>query len=613
MTLETLRTGYAKRTALVTLTGGSLLVLASRLATFPKTVWESDECLFVQAVARFDPLHHHPHPPGYPLLVGLGKAFNLVLGDPFTSLVALAVVSSLVGFLALALLFETCLEEGDAPGPGSAGAPAWGLAAAGAILFSFSPAMLVHSTLAMSDPPAVAFLALALWTASRVRDLSTAARAIAVGVLFSAAVGCRPQLVVAVLPTFAVVLLQMKGWRRRSLSMGSFAVASLAWLAPLVVAVGGPGGFLAWEAAQANVLATQDAALARAGWSLSAIVIRFVAHPWGPKWLAFPVLAAAAVGAVVLARRKVARVLPLAVAGAVHLVFCISFMDPADGARYALPALPAVALFATSGLKSAARWARVPALPAVIIAALCAGSLAYTWPILRARRTAPSPPVQAAREAASVVAPGGLVLVEPPLRPHAELLLRRFTTVPADAWWAEPRVVSGEALWLFADGRSVTKESRVAEWPPCDAYGKLTRNHYRVVSLAPISRAELYRPLRGFYQFERDETGLEWRWAGPEAILRLPNLGCGRLRLTLGLDRNAPFASNTVTVLLGDAPVGRLEVPRGSVRSVDVTDGGRALDLTLRSERSWVPAEQGSNPDTRRLAVEVIGVQQLCR
>ena len=100
--------------------------------------------LFVRGVERFAPAEHRPHPPGYPLLIGLGKALALAVGDPFRSLVILSVVSSAVGYVALALAFrELAIRCGAA-------AVADAVGVTGALLFHFSPAMLVYGPLALS-------------------------------------------------------------------------------------------------------------------------------------------------------------------------------------------------------------------------------------------------------------------------------------------------------------------------------------------------------------------------------------------------------------------------------------------------------------------------------
>src|SRR5438445_13836643 len=83
---------------------GSIAVLVSRLATMPKSFWEGDELLFAAAIQKFDPWSSRPHPPGYPLFVGLGK-FAALFTDPFHALVALSVIASVLGFVALAIAF----------------------------------------------------------------------------------------------------------------------------------------------------------------------------------------------------------------------------------------------------------------------------------------------------------------------------------------------------------------------------------------------------------------------------------------------------------------------------------------------------------------------------
>lgn len=288
-------------------------------------------------------------------------------------------------------------------------------------------------------------------------------------------------------------------------------------------------------------------------------------------------LAAAALGGVWLARRRAARVLPLVALSAVQLGVCVALVDPADGVRYALPTLPAVAFLAAAGVGLVAGRLRAGFVPALVLVAFSAGSAAYVFPLVRARTTSPSPPVQMARFAAASLPAGMVILFEPSLRPHAELLLARFTTVPVNDGWAERRERSAGPFFLLADRRSEAPGAVVFEWPACDAYGKLTRNHYRVVSLVPVPRHGLYRPVRGFFPIERDERGNEWRWVGPEAVLLVTDFGCGQLRLTLGLDKEAPFETNAVEVLLDGGMAGSFELPRGGVRSLVLPLVGKDL------------------------------------
>src|SRR5436309_4315501 len=333
---------------------GFVLVAAARALTLPRSLWEMDEFLFSGAVGHFAPLLHRPHPPGYPLTVGLGKLFALVFPSHFISLVALAVVSSLVGYWALVAAFRRIAGGPDAER----------VAVAGALLFQLSPVMLVQGTLPMSDPPALMFLALALAAAAVLENGGGTWAAVGLGAAASAAVGCRPQLALAVLPMLAVALWQAPSWRRRGEALAAFTLVSLLWFVPLLVATGGPRGLLAYEMKQASYVAAHDATGARAGHTTRHVAKRFIFHPWGKKGTALPVLAAALAGLAALARRRGPRggaALPIVVLTAAQLAVCLKVMDPADAVRYALPVVLGIAFLTAVGVQALARLARWPA------------------------------------------------------------------------------------------------------------------------------------------------------------------------------------------------------------------------------------------------------------
>jgi len=460
-----------------------LLLAVVRALTLPRSLWEYDEHLFASAIRRFEPLIHHPHPPGYPLLVGLGKALDLVFHDPFRSLVALSLVSSLVGFPALYAALRRLLGREDA------GAAHTALFAA--LLFHLSPAMLVQSTLALSDPPAVMFLSLALLGAARVLDdagdpsRGATASALLLGLASSAAVGCRPQLAIAVLPMLAVVAWEDRRRRITLLTWASFAALAVAWLVPLIVKTGGWSSFLQYQLSQIASVAANDAGASRAHRGALSIVAHFVANPWGPRALALPLLILAAYGIVLLVRSRRRAVLPLLVFSALYVLTCIAGMDPADGTRYALPALPALALGMVIGLRALAERVGKPALYWIAVVAVIAFSAVYAWPVLAPRAQGPSPPAQAEAWLVAHVPPQTMVMVSPELRAHADYALARFdhALVGDDERCRERQ--PGAPVYLFVEGASGDPRAIVFGWPPSDAYRRLTRNHYRVVSLVP--------------------------------------------------------------------------------------------------------------------------------
>ncbi len=261
----------------------ALVVAILHFTSIPRTIWEFDESLFAMAVERYDPLSHNPPPPGYPLYIAVAKVVALIARDPFWALVATSAIAVVFGFAAYVLAFRAI-----------AGDLLTGVVAA--LLLYASPSMLISGTLPQSDSGAMALFGLAILACATRRPLLAA--------LFCAlTVGWRVQMAIAVAPMFLVTVVLLRTWRERMQSLAVFGFACLAWLAPLVMATGGIEGYWHWLTKQAAYYAQHDAALSRSGWSPATIGLRFVAHPWGTKFLAFPVLAAAAIGVILSAAK----------------------------------------------------------------------------------------------------------------------------------------------------------------------------------------------------------------------------------------------------------------------------------------------------------------------
>jgi hypothetical protein len=567
-------------------------------------------------VERFAPLEHHPHPPGYPLLIGLGKAVNLLVGDPFLALVVLASVSSVLVCIALADAFHRL--SGDV----------W-VGIAGGLLFALSPAMLVHATTPMSDQPALLFLAVALAAGTRLgkwgrqttaapappagsppRDRWRARRDMVAPAIFgaalSASIGCRPQYAIAILPTLVVGCLVLDRWRQRAAAIAAFTITSAAWFVPLLVASAGWKKFLTYQGTQLETVARNDAIVARGARNWIDLGQRFLFDGWGaPAW-ATAIFGLALLGLVALAVERRAATVLLLVMAVAHLVFTLISSDPADGVRYALPVQIAVAFLVAVALGAGASilpWRRTALFG--VVALVAAISIRYTLPVLTARRTTPSPPVQAATWAEENLPVRAIILPDPALRPHADLLMRRFQRLRAHEglakFWNRPNV----PLYALGQGQTEIEGATVFSWPYSDAYARLTRNHYRVVSLAPIVPGRRYREVSGLFPWERVAHRREWRWLGPEAKIEIPP-GKGPLQIALELSADPPYPSTTVQFFTGDAEIARIEVERGGVATACVPMSAAGGMLTMRSSESFVPAEHGGGRDSRLLAVQLL-------
>lgn len=495
----------------------------------------------------FDPYHQQPEAPGYPLLVGLGRFFNFFVRDPFVVLTALSFIASVVGAVLLARSAAIVLGN------------AWSGAAAALFLY-LSPAMLVFSPLPNAESLSVALVAAAFYFFVTKEPIWFAAAA-------GAAIGCRPQMALAMGVFFVVGWMSMP---RRREAMVVFAAILFVSFAALVEAVR-LGRFREYV-----VMNFEAARVAHEEASLRELAMRFIAHPWGSKYLAFPLLIAASFGL----RRLAARPLrTFALFGAVNVAFVILTGSITDGVQPVIPALPVAAIFA------AAAFTRFPL--AAITAALIYGaaSFSYAWPLLRVRATESSPPMQAARYAATRRA---VVLPDPALQPHAMIAGARVTNMGNfDEFVDQPST----PLMLLVDGESRTPGAQVFAWPDSDIYGKITTERFRVVSAVPVPPERRYRARLGVYPFESAPDRGEFRWLAQDAVIDLP-AGDGNVTLRFALPADAPIDANEVRVQ--DRTV---TVNRGASAEVIIPHSSR---LVIHSSRSFV------GPDGRNLAVELL-------
>ena len=573
------------------------VIVITRIAALPHGVWEFDEPLFIGSLEHYQPMQHYPPPPGYPLLALTGRAVDAIDGERLQTLVAINFIASLIGFVMLALAFRNITGNLIA-------------GVSGALLFYLSPGALVHLSLAISDPGAAALFATALYCSTRAVTEESVRWAVLFSIVAAATVGWRPQFSVIVLPLLFVTLLLVRNWRARLAGLAAFTIVCILWLIPLAMSVGGVQKLYAFETRQAEYLSAHDADQSRGNWSTPRIVARFIAHPWGPKMLALPILAFAAAGAWRLGRTRRRLMLPIAVAGTVYISFALAVMDPADGVRYTLPFTLLVSLLAAAGIWWVAEQTNQRTAIGAAVGAYVLASIAYVTPMLVERREGPSPPMQAV-SFAKTFPPNAVVLYDLPLWPHVRYYLGRFHPQRIDRALAEYVDRPDVPLYLYADGYSGLPGAKVFRWTATDAYSKLTRNHYRVVSVAPLPPRRRFAPVNGVHAPERIAQGEEWRWLAPRAELRLPRMAAQSVRVRLGLPAIYPFEDNMLTIAVNGRRAAEVRVERGKPLQVDLPLSGPGAHVTFEAARSFVPAELpgGLHRDTRTLSVQLYDVE----
>ena len=568
----------------------AVAVVVLHLTSLPITIWEYDENLFSMGVERYEPLKHFPPPPGSPLFMGAAKLVApLFGGDAFRTLIALNAFATMAGFALLAMAFRAITDSTRA-------------GILGAALFYVMPAMLVHVTLALSDAGALALLALALWLGARRSTFWF-------GVVCAAAVGWRPQFAIAVVPMLFTSLALLRTWRERFTVVVAFGVACLAWLVPLIVLTGGVKSFWLWLSGQAAYFAQHDADISRTGRTFAQIALRFIAHPWGPKALAAPVLLLAAIGLGDVVRRRRWIVLPAVVMTVVYLAFALWMMDPADGVRYALPAHPGIALLAILGVQALRHVSRADW---ILVGAYAVGAYFYASPILRQRTESPSPPVAAIRHLRSVAPKNALILYDLPLKPHAQNLLRDHTCMRVDEGLLKFGDRIERPIIELTDSASSEAGAKVFRWETPDAYSKLTRDHYGAVSVVPMPATQRFLAVQGVWPPER-KGSRSWRWVGARGTIALPDLGARAVRLTFAVPEDYPLASNRMTVAVEGGATAEAVVTRGRESTIELPLPPGATRLQIIAAQTFVPANVPGrlNRDRRTLSVMLTKLEQV--
>jgi hypothetical protein len=351
------------------------MFLAAHVAVLPRTLDDIDSINFALGVRDFDVARHQPHPPGYPVFIGLAKLSTAVLsaaGAEAADVWGLAIWSAIGGAVLVIAVFSFSRSVfGDDE-----------RALVATLLTTTTPLWWFSALRPLSDMSglAAAFVSLAmLMRASIDEAVGWNGRRgwLVVGGAFLAtsAVGFRSQAVLLTAPLLALVLIRTRMPAvLRIRAVAAAAIGGLAWGIPLIAANGGPQAYLHALGGQAG----EDFAGVTMLWlyptprvAVFALINTFVL-PWDSPVLAGVVLAGAAAGAILCLRRERAALAILIVVFGPYLVFHLLFQET-PFTRYALPLVPMIGMLAAVLLSAATRAATVTAAAGLAAAGLMFG------------------------------------------------------------------------------------------------------------------------------------------------------------------------------------------------------------------------------------------------
>jgi len=432
-----------------------LLACLAALTRWPAvshSLWDWDEALFALALRDFDVTAHHPHPPGFPLFIAAAKLIPL---DGFHALQCLTVLSS---FLVFPAMFFLARELRATPV----------VAMAAALLLAFFPNVWFYGGTALSDVPSMvlALVACALLLRGCRSDPSLLAGAVVLGV----AAGFRPQnLIIGAAPALIAFL-----HRRRTAMIGAILGAVIV-AASYGAAASLSGGWSVYRdtlTRHGRYIREVDSFLAPLRPGLLQVADDFFFWPYRAPIVNVAVLLLAIAGAV---RRR--SLLVVAIYGP-FLLFAWLYLDFHSASRFSIGYMPLYAMLAAEGIPRRGR--------AIVLAAVVALMIVWTWPVLRVVHTTPSPPV-AAIDAIDSLDPRVVVYVDDRLAAHAELLIpARERRRAGNA----PPVIAGREAMLLREGASTAPGAR-SFVRARDRLSLLARARYFEASMVPARRADV--------------------------------------------------------------------------------------------------------------------------
>ena len=533
----------------------AIAVAITRWPALSRTLWDWDEALFALALRAFDIRFYHPHPPGFPLFIGLAKL--IPHHDAFHALQAITFVASLFVFPAAFFLART-LRAGTF------------VAIAAGLLLAFFPNVWFYGGTALSDVPSMVLSLVAC-------ALLLRGRVIAGAIVLGVAAGIRPQNLLIALVPFSIAFLL----RRRAAIAGAIIVAVIVVASYGVVAAesGGWAGFRETLEIHERYIRETDSFLSPIRPSLLRVADDFFVRPYRA-----PVVNVLVVLFVLVAlwRRKPHALAAIAIFGPFCL-FAWLYLDFHSASRFSIAYMPLFAILAAEGI-DAARKARV-----FVLAAVVAAMIVWTWPALRFVHRTASPPVAAIEWIRANVAPANSVIfVDERLGAHAELLLETYKRPPATP---APIAVMHERarVFLLQEGPGAVHFQRDRT-----VLARLARPRYFEASVTPLPRVAF---AEGWF-FEEGPAQSPWRWMGRRSRLILP---ASQSSLTLRL---AVPGDAIIHVYLDGRLLERIDAKRGTIERTWPVGAERNLTIETNAivRAPGDPRELGLRLDSLQLS-----------
>ena len=558
----------------------ALVCAATRFLAMARTLWDWDEALFCLGMRSYDVTSHHPHPPGFPVYIALGRIARTVIHSDFRALQAVNLIAGMLVFPAIFFLARELRL------------PFVTAAIAGA-LCAFFPNVWFFGGGAFSDIPSLVLVVFAVGFLFRgCRD----ANAYLIGaVLLALAAGIRPQNFLIGLAPGALAT-----WYRARAAWRDVVFAALVGAVTVGVAFGGA------IAATGGVRPYFDAAKEHGQYITRVDSFRSPARP--PLWRLFDrffikqyqslalsfitsiFVAIAVVGAIAARDRAIGW---LALSFGPFAILAWMMLDRYSINRFSIGYCPLFAILAADGIRRLTRaWPRAEPIAG---AALVASFFFWTLPALAAVRDTIAPSLLAVEAVTQHLDPrADQLYVARDMDPFFQYLLPGYPFLHVLDKRALPLSVDSRRAWILAEADPEDRDGFVFHRQRGHLWN-IARRHYFDAGLIPVRALPQF--VAGWDASHR-QGSVELRpMAGHSMTSLPPSAGETILRIEFRYPRALLAAHATVSIVLNGRLVNRFTpsiddddreyhvtpIPKGAANILDLSVDPPTEGMSVKS------------------------------
>ncbi|MGN6185402.1 MAG: hypothetical protein ACTHQM_17315 [Thermoanaerobaculia bacterium] len=567
----------------------ALVCAATRFFAMARSLWDWDETLFMLGMRDYDVTQHSPHPPGFPVYIGIAKLMRFVIPSDFRALQTVNLVAGMLAFIALFLFARELRFR-------------FSICASAATLFAFFPNVWFFGGGAFSDVPSIVLVLFAITFLLRgVRDR----KSYFIGTfLLALAIGIRPQNFLLGLVPGLIATRRRKPLEIFAALMIGVIVVGIAF-GSAIYATGSYDDYMRAVREHGDYISRVDSWRSDARPPMWRLFDRFFIKQYQStpiSILATLFVIASAIGSI---RERNRSMLVNFLTFAPFAIVAWMMLDRFSISRFSIGYQPMFAILLADGIHRVTR--RREIFEPIVTAAFVIAFAIFTLPALVPVRGEVAPSLVAVREIPQHVdlKRGDQLIVGHTMTKFVDLMLPNLPYVRVLDDRALPLTNQGRT-WLLAEITRTGEEGFVFKREHGNLWN-IARRHYFDIKLAPVQRRAQF--LDGWHAAE-SMAFHQWRWMSRRSMTVLPPAeGKTVLRLQFALPETVTNANVTIklngrvvdefraTTSMVEHDVRVTPAPRGQTNALELSidrtvrpaGDGRELGLCLRT-LSWGPA-----------------------